>query len=55
LPRACSARASARPMPLVEPGMKIVFPEMFMLRFWPDLGGPGRERLSGDRRSLVAP
>ena len=29
-PLACSASASASPMPLVDPGMKIVFPEMFM-------------------------
>ena len=35
LPAACSLRARARPMPLVEPGMKMVFPEMFMPRVWP--------------------
>ncbi len=29
-PLACSARASASPMPLVEPGIKITLPEMFM-------------------------
>jgi hypothetical protein len=31
LPLAFSATARTRPMPLVEPGMKMVFPEMFML------------------------
>jgi hypothetical protein len=31
LPAAWSLRARARPMPLVDPGMKMVFPEMFML------------------------
>jgi len=46
LPLARSSSASARPMPLVAPGMKMVFPEMFMSQS----GGrarPGRERLSG--------
>ena len=35
-PLAWSATARASPMPLVEPGMKMVFPEMFML---PSLAG----------------
>src|ERR1700744_2232966 len=53
LPRACSASASARPMPLVEPGMKMVFPEISMPSAWPGQPRSGRERLSGDRRSLA--
>ena len=33
-PLACSSTARAMPMPLVEPGMKMVFPEIFMLPVW---------------------
>ena len=48
LPRACSASASARPMPLVEPGMKMVLPEMSMPAASAGRGARGRDRLSGD-------
>jgi len=44
LPLARRASARASPMPPVPPGMKMVFPEMFMLPAWPPDGGPGRER-----------
>jgi hypothetical protein len=40
-------------MPLVDPGMKTVFPEMFMTPVLVVRRGGGRERLSGDPRSLV--
>jgi hypothetical protein len=40
-------------MPLGEPGMKTVLPEMFMLSAWPAGQAGGRDRLSGDPRSLV--
>lgn len=31
LPRACSCSAKARPIPLVEPGMKTVLPAIFIV------------------------
>ena len=40
-------------MPLVAPGMKTVFPVMFMPRASAGVAGAARERLSGDRRSLA--
>ena len=39
-------------MPLVAPGMKMVFPLIRMGRVFAGRSGPTRERLSGDRRSL---
>ena len=53
LPRARSSTARARPMPLVAPGMKTVFPLMFMVSACGLRDAGCRDRLSGDRRSLV--
>ena len=52
-PRACSSRARARPMPLVEPGMKTVFRVIFMVRVSARVRGGHQRAVIGDRRSLV--